>query len=157
MSFEFVEEKIEACCDAYFTAIEAFEAGDFTRAMSGFRDAYESTESSHEYRNKYLSCYGLSRLMSGDLTAVELCRQAAGKEQQDGDVFLNLARAELELQNRMNAVMALKQGLRVANQHFGLRALRLQLGVRRRSALPFLPRTHPVNQTLGQMMRVTLN
>jgi len=155
MSFEFVEENIEACCDAYFTAIEAFEAGDFALAKSGFREAYESTESNHKYRNKYFSCYGLSRLMSGDLTAVELCRRAARKEQQDGDVFLNLARAELQVQNRMNAIMALKQGLRIANQHFGLRALRLQLGVRRRSALPFLPRTHPVNQSLGQMMRVS--
>jgi len=82
-----------------------------------------------------------------------MCRQAIGNELHDGDVYLNLARAEWFYENRRATVIALKKGLQVDNRHPGLRQMREQLGVRQRSALPFLPRTHPLNQALGRLLR----
>jgi hypothetical protein len=82
-----------------------------------------------------------------------MCRHAAKSELHDGDVYLNLARAEWFYENRKAAIIALKKGLQIDNRHPGLRQMREQLGIRQRSPLPFLPRTHPLNHALGKLMR----
>jgi uncharacterized protein HemY len=96
-------------------------------------------------------------LNAGDAGGIELCRRALQnqlrKGQLDADICENLARAELQLDNRKAAIQLLKQGLQHNPHHYGLRSLRQQLGVRRRSALPFLPRSHALNYSLGRTMR----
>lgn len=148
-----VYEDFSSCCNEFVEGVEHLKDRSMPKAVQSFQMAYESVDRSDIYHNKYASYCGLSRVLSGDNTGLELCREAARSEIHDGDVFLNLARAEWFCQNRKNTVVALKKGLQVDNRHPGLRQMREQLGIRQRSPLPFLPRSHPLNHALGKLMR----
>ena len=148
-----VYEDFSSCCNEFVEGIEHLKVRAIPKAKQSFQQAYESVKSNDVYRNKYASYCGLARVLSGDRSGLELCREAARGEIFDGDVFLNLARAEWHFKNRKNTIIALKKGLQVDNRHPGLRKMREQLGYRQRSPLPFLPRTHPLNQSLGKLLR----
>jgi hypothetical protein len=148
-----VYEDFSSCCDQFVEGVEHLKDRSMPKAVQSFQIAYESVERSDIYHNKYASYCGLSRVLSGDRTGLELCREAARGEVHDGDVYLNLARAEWFVQNRKNTVVVLKKGLQVDNRHPGLRQMREQMGIRQRSPLPFLPRSHPLNHALGKLMR----
>jgi uncharacterized protein HemY len=148
---------VPECSDEFFSGLQAMQDGDYQQAERSFRAAYEAAAQSDICRDSYLSYYGLARLNSGDASGIELCRLALQnqlhKSRFDADIYENLARAELQLDKRKAAIQLLKQGLKRNPHHYGLRILRQQLGVRRRSALPFLPRSHPLNQSLGKALR----
>ena len=149
-----VYEDFSSCCDEFVAGVEHLKERSMPSAVSSFQKAYDAVDRSDIYHNKYASYSGLSRVLSGDKTGLTLCREASRNEIYDGDVYLNLARAEWFCGNRKQTVVALKKGLDVDNRHPGLRLMREQLGIRQRSALPFLPRTHPLNQALGKLMRL---
>lgn len=148
-----VYEDFSSCCDDFVEGVSLLKDRAMPKAASRFQKAYESVDRTSVYHNKYASYCGLARVLSGDSAGLEMCRKAAEGELHDGDVFLNLARAEWFYENRKATVIALKKGLQIDNRHPGLRLMREQLGVRRRSALPFLPRSHPLNQALGKLLR----
>ncbi|VAW61097.1 hypothetical protein MNBD_GAMMA09-486 [hydrothermal vent metagenome] len=148
-----VYEDFSACCDEFVEGVSFLRDRVIPKAVNRFQQAYESVDRADVYHNKYASYCGLARVLSGDASGLEMCRAAVQNEMYDGDVYLNLARAEWFYENRKAVVIALKKGLQVDNRHPGLRQMREQLGVRQRSALPFLPRTHPLNQTLGKLLR----
>ena len=139
--------------DDFIEGYEFLKDRSMPKAVRSFRLAYESVDRSDVYHNKYASYSGLSRVLSGDSSGITLCREAVRGEIHDGDVFLNLARAECYLNNRKRTIVALKKGLHVDNRHPGLRLMREKLGIRQRSTLPFLPRTHPLNHALGKLLR----
>lgn len=146
------------CSDEFFSGLQAMQDGHFRQAERSFREAYDAAAQTDACRDSYLSFYGLARLKAGEASGIELCRRALSNQQRkaaviDADMYENLARAELQLDNRKAAIQCLKLGLKQNPHHYGLRLLREQLGVRRRSALPFLPRSHPLNQSLGSAMR----
>lgn len=148
----------DECSDDFFSGLQAMQDGHLRQAERSFRAAYEAASQSDDCRDTYLSYYGLARLNRGDASGIELCRRALHNQQRtatvvDADIYENLAQAELKLHNRKAAIQLLKQGLQRNPHHYGLRSLRQQLGVRRRSALPFLPRSHPLNQSLGKALR----
>lgn len=161
--FEISAEPAPAeCNDDFFSGLQALQDADYPQAERHFREAYEAAAQSDLCRDIYLSYYGLARLSSTDASGVELCRRALQNHRRkalstaldiDADIYENLVRAELQLHNRKTAIQLLKRGLQQNPHHYGLRSLRQQLGVRRRSALPFLPRSHPLNQSLGRAMR----
>lgn len=148
-----VYQDYSACCDDFILGVESLKERSIPEAVYLLKKAYENVNRSNPYHNKYASYYGLARVLSGDNEGLELCRKAATSEIYDGDVYLNLARAEWFCHNRKNTVIALKKGLRIDNRHPGLRQMRTQLGVRQRSTLRFLPRSHPLNHALGKLMR----
>lgn len=152
-SLKAVYENFSSCCMDFIDGIEHLKNRSVLKATQSFRLAYESVDRKNVYYNKYASYCGLSRVLSGDCTGIAMCREAANREYYDGDVFLNLARAEIFLKNRKNTVITLKKGLKLDNRHPGLREIRKQLGVRSRSPLPFLPRSHHLNQAIGKLMR----
>jgi len=143
--------------DDFFSGLQALQDGHFRQAERSFAAAYDAAAQFDAGRDSCLSYYGLARLNRGDVSGIELCRRALRNQQRkaqfDADIYENLARAELQLHNRRAAIQLLKQGLQQHPHHYGLRSLRQQLGVRRRSALPFLPRSHPLNQSLGKSLR----
>ena len=151
-----VYEDFSACCDEFVEGVTYLKDRAMPKAVNRFQQAYESVGRADVYHNKYASYCGLARVLSGDSTGLQMCRNAAKSELHDGDVYLNLARAEWFYENRKAVVMALKKGLQIDNRHPGLRQMREQLGIRQRSPLPFLPRTHPLNHALGKLMRHTL-
>jgi len=148
-----VYEDFSACCDEFVEGVSHLKNRAIPKAADRFRQAYESVDRTSIYHNKYASYCGLARVLSGDASGLEMCRSAAESELHDGDVYLNLARAEWHFENRRAVVIALKKGLQIDNRHPGLRQMREQMGIRQRSPLPFLPRTHPLNQALGKLMR----
>lgn len=148
-----VYEDFSSCCDDFVAGVEHLKDHAMPKAVSSFKSAYDSVNRNDIYHNKYASYCGLSRVLSGDKSGLELCREASRNEIYDGDVFLNLARAEWYCENRKQTVVALKKGLQIDNRHPGLRLMREQLGIRQRSPLPFLPRSHPLNHALGKLMR----
>lgn len=153
MSLKPVYEDFSTCSDDFVDGVAYLKEHAIPKAVESFQHAFESVDRSDAYRNKYASFCGLARVLSGDAGGLNLCREAARAEFHDGDVFLNLARAEWFFENRKNTIIALKKGLTIDNRHPGLRTMREQLGLRVKSPLPFLPRSHPLNHTLGKLMR----
>jgi len=149
-----VYEDFSFCCDEFVEGVSYLKDRSIPNAINSFQQAFESVDRADVYHNKYASYCGLARVLSGDASGLEMCREAAKSELHDGDVYLNLARAEWYFENRRATVIVLKKGLNIDNRHPGLRQMREQLGVRQRTALPFLPRTHPLNKTLGKLMRI---
>lgn len=148
-----VYEDFSSCCNDFVEGIEYLRDRAIPQAVERFQLAYQSVGRSDIYHNKYASYCGLARVLSGDKGGLDLCRNVARSEIHDGDVFLNLARAEWFHKHRKNTVVALKKGLQIDNRHPGLRQMREQMGIRQRSPLPFLPRSHKLNQALGKLMR----
>jgi hypothetical protein len=148
-----VYEDFSTCCTDFVEGIEYLRDRAIPQAVERFQLAYQSVGRNDIYHNKYASYCGLARVLSGDKSGLDLCRSVARSEIHDGDVFLNLARAEWFHKNRKNTVVALKKGLQIDNRHPGLRLMREQLGIRQRCPLPFLPRSHKLNQALGKLMR----
>ena len=148
-----VYKDYSSCCKSFSEGIDFLQRRAIQEASLSFQSACDSTPASHSYRNKYISYLGFARLLSGDIDGIKLCRKAAQKEYCDGDVFLNLARAEYLLESRRRTVFALERGLEIDSDHEGLWLMRNRLGIRKRKLLPFLSRAHPVNIKLGHLMR----
>lgn len=131
--------------------IAALAKGDHSEALDVFALADHKTSRNDVYKNKYQSFHGLMLVYAGQSKGIELCRAASANECFDGDVFYNQARAELELEHRRQAVMALRRGLSFDSSHPDLLCLRQSLGVRRGSVIPFLGRDNIFNKFLGKL------
>lgn len=142
-----------ACCDDFKSGIEHLNARSFAQAVEHFQMAFESVSESDQYRNTYISYFGIAKLMYGDLSAIELCRKAVINEWKNADVFLNLARAELFCKNRLNTVLAIEKGFDIDSSHAGLCALHKKIGIRKGNTFPFLSRKNIVNQFVGKRFR----
>jgi len=143
------------CCDDFKNGIEYLKDRSFSQAAKCFKFAFESVSKSHKYRNTYISYFGISKLMHGDLTAINFCRRAINSEWKNADVFLNLARAELLCDNRLNTVRAIEKGFNVDRYHAGLHALSRKIGIRKCNVVPFLPRKNFINKFVGSRIRKT--
>lgn len=148
-----VYDDFSTCSHDFIDGVEHLKDRSIPQAIESFQLAYDSVSRTDIYHNKYESYCGLAKVMSGDRSGLEMCRHAAQNEIMDGDVLYNLARAEWFYKNRKNVIIALKKGLKLDNRHPGLREMRVALGMRERCALPFLPRSHPLNRTLGILLR----
>lgn len=132
---------------------EALKARDYKAAEREFCEALKLIDEHHPSYNRIASCLGLARVLNSDRNGLLLCRDAASSETRDADVFLNLACAEWHCSNRERAIDAVIRGRVIDDGHQQLaRATRL-LDSRRKNVLPFLPRGHFLNRTLGRMMR----
>lgn len=129
----------------------ALADGDHDTALDCFARADHQTPRDDVYKNKYQSFHGLMLVHAGQSRGIELCREAAANECFDGDVFYNQARAELELGNRREAIVALRRGLGFDRTHIDLLRLRQRLGVRRGLVVPFLKRDNFLNKFLGKL------
>jgi hypothetical protein len=134
----------------YLLGLEFYHKKQWKTASRHFGLANSKSPRDDVYKAVYMSYYGLSLLLSGDVSGLNLCRHAAGLEMIDADVFLNLALAELRRHNRRRACQALVRGLDVDPQHPGLQKLRKKMGYRRPPCIPFLNRNNPLNKWLGK-------
>lgn len=132
-------------------AVSQYQEGEYTSALEGFSEAHLNATREDSFYNKYLSYHGLMLALLQRPRGLEMCRNAAANEQFDGDVFLNLAKAEQKAGNRLECIRALQRGLQIAPNNGELRAMRRQIGVRRKPVLRFLPRDNPVNVLLGKI------
>ena len=144
---------LNECCEDFVKGIELLEQSAINDASKYFQRACKSVSGDHKFFSKYHSYYGFSCLLSGSFDAIELCRHAVNKTPFDGDICMNLARAEILLNNRLDALDVISKGLRYSSNHDGLQKLQSNLGVRKRKPLPFLSRSNPISIALGKRMR----
>jgi len=141
------------CCYDFIVGIEYLNQRSITKAVNHFSLACSLTPRQDYNFNKYQSYLGLANVLSGNQAGLLLCQQAIENEEADGDLYLNLARAEWFYRNRLATVKALNKGLAIEADHVGLIEMRDYLGVRRSNPVVFLPRQHYVNCLLGKMLR----
>lgn len=140
-----------AMCAEFREGMQYLQEENFSSALEAFARADIKTTRDDVYKNKYRSFYGMMLLKTGHLNGMDLCRQAASGECHDGDVFFNLAQAELKRGNRRLAIMALHQGIDIDSTHPDLNRMRQEMGARRCCTLPFLDRDHFLNKLLGKL------
>ncbi len=75
------------------------------------------------------------------------------EESQLAPLYLNLGRAYIAAEKRMEAIRTLNAGLKYDRQNRKLLSELEQLGVRRFTPVPFLRRDNPINAIIGRMMR----
>ena len=139
-----------AMCPEFRQGIAFLAAGDYAQALDAFVRADLRTRRDDIYKNKYQSFHGFMLLQAGEPRGIELCRAAVTPGCFDGDVFYNLARAEMELGRRREAIEAIRRGLAIDATHPDLMRLRQRLGVRRKAAFAFLGRENPINRIIGK-------
>jgi hypothetical protein len=140
-----------AMCAEFRQGMQFLTERNFPSALEAFARADLNTGRDEVYKNKYRSYHGVMLLKTGHLNGMDLCRQAASLECHDGDVFYNLAQAELKRGNRRLAITALHQGLEVDETHPDLQGMQREIGARRCCVLSFLDRDHFLNRLLGKL------
>jgi len=138
---------------AYQNAKNALKAKDYKAAERAFKIALDSVGEHDEQYHNVLSYYGLAQVLTSNNNGLLLCRDAASNEVSDGDVFLNLACAEWESNNRKRAVDAIRHGVKIDADNEQLNRACAKLDCRRRSCFSFLPRNHKLNRFFGRMLR----
>ncbi len=139
-------------------AMDALKAKDYKAAERAFKIEFESTpeilgQANNGQYNNVQSYYGLTQVLNSNENGLLLCRDAASKETHDGDVFLNLACAELESNNRKRAIEAIQQGMNIDPHNARVRRACAMLDCRKKCCLEFLPRQHRLNHFLGRLRR----
>lgn len=153
MTSQFDRKIASLQCLEFAEGLSLLRESEIQSALKKFHHACNISGSDDFYYNKYVSYLGLTRVLSGDCAGVEQCRKAANQETLDGDIFLNLAYAELHMNSRQRSVDVLEKGLKIDDKHPGLNKLRNQLGTRRFTALEFIPRNSLLNVALGRLSR----
>ncbi|RDH84422.1 MAG: hypothetical protein DIZ80_02795 [endosymbiont of Galathealinum brachiosum] len=152
MNKDIVSHSNDYCLD-FVRGVDFLKAYSVTQALQQFQLAYDAAAYSNIYHNKYASYCGLARVLSGDRAGVELCRDAARLESEDGDVFLNLAYAEWHMKSRKRSIKMLEKGLEIDRKHAGLNKLQKHLGMRSKQVISFIARDSFLNKTLGKLSR----
>jgi hypothetical protein len=142
-----------SCHTSFSEGISSLESRDVDRAVECFSHALASVNDKHPNYRRYVSYYGVARVLQGQDDGVLYCRSAVSDKIRDGDLYMNLARVEWFLKNRRNTVLALQDGLKNDATHEGLALMWLRIGERKRKPVFFLPRRSLVNKMIGYMLR----
>jgi hypothetical protein len=143
-------ERMREAREEYQLGRTFFEKKQWKTAARHFGQAERKSGRADVYQHLYRSCHGLALVYSGDVSGLNLCRNAAGLETVNAEVFLNLALAELRFQHRKQACRAVSRGLKLDPRHKQLVALRSKMGTRRPPCVPFLKRDNVLNKWLGK-------
>ena len=138
---------------AYQNAKDALQAKDYKAAERAFKTALDSIDEHDEHYNSVLSFYGLSQVLISNKNGLLMCRDAASNEVFDGEVFLNLACAEWESDNRKRAVDAIRHGVKIDADNKQLNRACAKLDCRKKCCFGFLPRSHKLNRLVGRLFR----
>jgi hypothetical protein len=138
---------------AYQNAKDALKAKDYKAAERAFKVVLDSVDEHHENYNSVLSYYGLAQVLTSNENGLLLCRDAASNEVFEGEVFLNLACAEWESDNRKRAVDAIRHGVKIDADNEQLNRACVKLDCRRKCCFGFLPRSHKLNRLVGRLLR----
>lgn len=95
--------------------------------------------------------YGVAKYQNKINEGLRLCEHAVKIQFYEADNHWNLARVNVLAKQRRNAVNAINGGLKLDDDHEGLRLLKKEIGMRRAPVLGFLGRTNPVNVFLGRI------
>ena len=137
----------------YQNAKNSLKAQDYKAAERDFKKVLETIDEHNEQYNNVLSHYGMLQVLNSNNNGLLLCRDAASNEISDGDVFLNLACAELHSDNRKRAIDAIQHGIKIDENHQQLNRACVKLDCRKKCCFGFLPREHWLNRQFGRLFR----
>jgi hypothetical protein len=107
----------------------------------------------HPIGASVMAAYGLSIGMTGDIReGLETCQRALAADRRNAEIWAAIARLSIQAGAKKKAVEAVTRGIALAPHSHELLELREELGVRRRPALPFLPRENPINVRIGRIL-----
>ncbi|HXG57453.1 MAG TPA: tetratricopeptide repeat protein [Thermoanaerobaculia bacterium] len=132
-------------------ASAAADRGEFDSAIHLLRAVYEERDAPPDG----LSLYGLCLALREKKTkqGIEYCRKAIDLQPYDARHRVNLIKIYLLNGSRKKAVEVLEEGMRQLPEDRLLMKMRDEMKYRRRAAIPFLSRNHPLNEMLGKMRR----
>ena len=125
------------------------EGGHGHEGFEHLSRAYLADPQSARFRSAYALALALVR--GQFLGAVELARAAVRQEFYNPDLYLNLSRIYMAFDCKAEAIRYLRRGLMVDPENDRLRRKLLELGIRRRPTIRFLPRGHLFNRLLGRI------
>lgn len=145
-----LSDRMQQARNEYQLGLAFFGKKQWKTAARHFRLADERAPRNDIDAHLYRSYHGLALIYCGDVSGLNLCRNAAGRETLRAAVFLNLALAELHFSHRKRACSAVTHGLQLDPRHAGLLKVRGRMGVRREPCVRFLKRDNPLNRWLGK-------
>lgn len=134
--------------------LEFLKGNNLEKATRAFEKAYKEDKENA----KYMSYYGMcAALRWGEIgLGLELCTRAVKKEFYKTDYYINLARVYMKADNKKGAITVLKKGLRFDPENDIIHDELVRLGARKKSIIPFLGRSNPLNKSLGIFFRKTI-
>ncbi len=141
--------------ESYVRGLRALSGGRGKEATALFeaaiRIAWRGRGSRPQAR--YLSYYGLclALVWNENREALRCCREAVTLEGYNPDIRCNLGRVLLNAGRRAEAYRCFVRGLALGGDHPTIRSALRSMGIRSRSALPFLARRNPLNVFLGRL------
>lgn len=134
--------------------LQFLKDSNLEKATRSFEKAYKEDKENA----KYISYYGMCAAMRwGEIgLGIELCTRAVKKEFYKTEYYINLARVYLKADNKKGAITVLKKGLRFDPENDIIHEELVRLGARKKSILPFLKRSNPINRFLGIFLRKTI-
>ena len=134
-------------------ALEFFQAGNYEVAGVVFGDLLEEEAYQDDDVRLCRSWLGLSQVLEGNKDGIVHCRIAAKDGKPPLQVFVNLARAELQLGHHDKLMIALENGLKLYADSQALNELYSKYDRRAPPAVKFLDRDNPINRALGEMKK----
>ena len=139
--------------EIYEKGLQALEAKDYKAAVRDFEAVLKDLDEHDEHYNLIASYLGLAQVLVSNRNGLLICRDAASSDVQDGTVFLNLACAEWQCNNRKRAIDAIQRGCKFDTECDRLQQAVALLDSRKRSVFEFLPRNHSLNRVFGRLLR----
>ncbi|MDH4227658.1 MAG: hypothetical protein OEV59_07940 [Deltaproteobacteria bacterium] len=141
----------EEARNAFLAAKKHLREKNLDSARAEFENAYRLDSDNPSY----MSYHGMIEAVKSNKIGygLDLCTRAIKKEFFKPDYYVNLARVYVTAGNKKGAIMALKKGLRFDPNSDDIHDMLIDLGVRHRQILPFLPRANFLNKYLGLLFR----
>lgn len=139
---------------AFRKGLVALVGCDSAQALTHFEEAMriELQRRAERPQMRYLSYYGLSVAQAYKPTpeAIQACETAVRNDFFNPDLELNLGKVYLLAGKTTRALAALERGLRMAPGHAGLLAELRKAERRAPLPIPWIRRSHSINQWLGR-------
>ncbi|MBI3754613.1 MAG: hypothetical protein HY265_00415, partial [Deltaproteobacteria bacterium] len=130
------------------------KGNNIEKATRAFERAYKEDKENAEYMSYYGMC---AALRWGEIgLGLELCTRAVKKEFYKTEYYINLAKVYIKADNKKGAMTVLKKGLRFDPENDIIHEELVRLGARKKSIIPFLGRSNPINKFLGIFFRKTI-
>ncbi|HZI95452.1 MAG TPA: tetratricopeptide repeat protein [Patescibacteria group bacterium] len=140
---------------AFLKGMIALSEGRHEDAVALFQSALqlESQRGAAGRQMRYLSYYGLSSALANRPTpeAIQACELAARRDFCSAELQLNLGKVYMMAGKTTRALAALERGLKISPGSKSLQDEKARADRRKRPAIPWLRRNHPVNCWLGRV------
>ena len=139
------ENKAETADELFKTGVESLRKRESLKALSCFEFSYDLNNSA-ECQSYLGLCLAMER---GEVKkGLGFCEDAVSREPKNPTLYLNMGKLLLRAGKKKEAIESVRRGLDVGKNDEALAWL-MNLGVRRKPILSFLPRGHFLNRYVG--------